>query len=415
MNMKRIIFAVLCVFFVSLLPAIEIEGVFGIYRVVLHDNAGTFSLYMENAKNNKYVPILNPLDSSSGTRFYLKSGSLVYVLSKSAGVPVSQYLTETGFRVEYTVKNIAIVNFDFSFCSSETGELNEFADIIIVDAFVTNISKKTDSFALKAIFDTYLGESQAKNFSTKTIPIINEEISFLSMKDEKWIKTSDGINSMQFLLDGYNVTSPLSVTLANRDILLTDVWTPNLIPGRGYNSLFSFNNSAVCIHWDSSRISPQLQNAMHFYISAASNGYNPPDMNSLYFKEKNAEALSVDLIQVADIETEDGEGIIVEVKKPENIENIPPKVENPEIDKAVIQEKVVVTVEKTEPVEDTSIQDLNPYEYTLPLTQEQLDPAYIENLLEKIGNMETDSSEIDREEILRLNAELDAILEFLRR
>lgn len=386
--MKRIFFAFLCVFFIGLLSAAEIEGVFGIYRVVLHDKAGTFSLYMENSKNSKYVPVLNPLDSSSGTRLYLKAGSFVYVLSKGAGVPVSQYLTDNGFHIEYTVKNIALVTLDFSFCSSQTGELDEFADVITVDAFVKNITKKTGNFALKAVFDTCLGETVAKNFSTKIIPSINEEVSFLSMENDEWIRTSDGINSIQFLLDGDTVTKPLSVTLANRDILLTDVWTPNLIPGRGYNSLFSFNNSAVCIHWDSYRVSPQLQSTMRFYITAASDGYNPVDMNSKFFAKEEDGEDSEDLMDVQEQDIEDVEKL---------------------------EEKVVVPEEKVEPIEDDSIQDLNPYEYTQPITSEQLDPVYIKQLLEKIENMETDSSDIDREEILRLNAELDAILEFLRR
>ena len=53
--------------------------------------------------------------------------------------------------------------------------------------------------------------------------------------------------------------------------------------------------------------------------------------------------------------------------------------------------------------------------YDEPIKEEQLDPAYIEALLAKIESLEAESTEIDREEILRLNAELDAILEYLRR
>ncbi len=396
--MKRLLFTLLCLFTAFFLSAVEIEGVFGIYRVVLHDKSGTYSIYMENTKTSKYVPVLNSLDSSSGTRLYLKAGSFVHVLSKSAGVPVSQYLTDNGFRVEYTLKNLALVTLNFSFVSSQDGLLGEFADVIIVDMYVTNTSGKTDSFALKAVFDTCLGESVAKHFSTNTFPVINEEMSFSSMYADKWIRTSDSNNSMQFLLDGDTITRPLSVTLANRDILLTDVWTPTLIPGRGFNSLFSFNNSAVCIHWNSYRISPKLQSAVRFYITAASNEQIPSDTSAPFFSGGKAAEISADLMKVQ-------EQAVEEIIESPAVYDVTGK--EPVNDKGSLNSKTSVP--------DTSTQDANPFEYTEPIRQEQLDPAYIEALLAKIESLEADSTDIDREEILRLNAELDAILEYLRR
>lgn len=399
-NMRRLILSLLCLFFTCLLCAVDVEGVFGIYRVVLHDKSGTFSIYMENAKNSKYVPVLNSLDSSSGTRFYLKAGSFVHVLSKSAGIPVSQYLTDTGFRVEYTVKNLALVALTFTFVSSDDGKLGEFSDVIIADIFVTNTSGKTDSFALKAVFDTVLGESVAKHFSTNSFPVINEEMSFSSMYVDKWIRTSDGNNSMQFLLDGDTITRPLSVTLANRDILLTDVWTPTLIPGRGFNSLFSFNNSALCIHWNSYRIAPKLQSAVRFYITAASNEQNPANTSSSFFTGGKAAEISAEIMVVQ-------EQAVEEIIEPPVVYDV--------TGTAPVNDKGSLENPKKTPVDDTSIQDENPYVYDEPIKEEQLDPAYIEALLAKIESLEAESTEIDREEILRLNAELDAILEYLRR
>ncbi len=399
-NMRRIIAILLCLFITSLLCAVEVEGVFGIYRVVLHDKSGTFSIYMENSKTSKYVPILNSLDSSSGTRLYLKAGSFVHVLSKNAGIPVSQYLTDTGFHIEYTIKNLALVTLNFTFVSSEDGVLGEFADVIIADIYVTNTSGKTDSFALKAVFDTVLGESVARHFTTKTFPVVNEEMAFSSMYADPWIRTSDGTNSMQFLLDGDTITRPLSVTLANRDLLLTDVWNPTLIPGRGFNSLFSFNNSAVCIHWNSYRISPKLQSAIRFYITAASNEQTPADTSSSFFSGGKAAEISTEIMTVQEMAIE-------EIIEPPVVYEVTGK--TPVDDKGSFQQP------EKEPVDDVSVQDTNPYEYTKPITQEQLDPAYIEALLAKIEGFESDSTDIDREEILRLNAELDAILEYLRR
>ena len=45
---------------------------------------------------------------------------------------------------------------------------------------------------------------------------------------------------------------------------------------------------------------------------------------------------------------------------------------------------------------------------------EKLDPSYVQALLDKINSLESDASSVDREEILQLNAELDAIMNKLR-
>ena len=48
------------------------------------------------------------------------------------------------------------------------------------------------------------------------------------------------------------------------------------------------------------------------------------------------------------------------------------------------------------------------------LSKEKLSQEYVQQLIERISNLEDSGSDIDREEILMLNAELDAILEVLR-
>ncbi|HBG36319.1 MAG TPA: hypothetical protein DDW88_04555, partial [Treponema sp.] len=85
--------------------------------------------------------------------------------------------------------------------------------------------------------------------------------------------------------------------------------------------------------------------------------------------------------------------------------------ENPLSDEASLEKKVGLE----EPFDDLSVQAENPYVYTKSITSEQLDKAYIEALLAKIEALENDDTSLDRTELLKLNAELDAILEFLRK
>ena len=52
--------------------------------------------------------------------------------------------------------------------------------------------------------------------------------------------------------------------------------------------------------------------------------------------------------------------------------------------------------------------------YIMNMTKEQLTPEYIQALIERIEELEKDTSAVSRQELLQLNAELDAILMYLR-
>ena len=75
-------------------------------------------------------------------------------------------------------------------------------------------------------------------------------------------------------------------------------------------------------------------------------------------------------------------------------------------------------VQKPAPVTGTAtVQEYKPYTGSYPLssvTKEQLDPDYIQNLLDRIADLESDPALVDKAEVKRLNEELDAILAILR-
>ena len=48
------------------------------------------------------------------------------------------------------------------------------------------------------------------------------------------------------------------------------------------------------------------------------------------------------------------------------------------------------------------------------VTEEQLDPEYIQNLIDHIAQLKNEEGQIDEKELARLNSELDSILTKLR-
>lgn len=376
--MKRILVVIIVLFFcIYSIFALDYEQVFGIYKIILHEKPGTFSLLM-NRGDYKYIPIISSLDSSSSTKFYVKIDNKVYVLSKKTGIPVSQQLLPNGMQLIYTVKDKALITLDITFANSTDGQLSENSDIICFNITIENLDTISHDFSLKTVFDTCLGESSGCHFSTETFLQINDEMEFTSMFADKYIRTSDLKNSIQFLLDGNTITRPLSVVLANKDFLNTEEWTPKVKSGRGFHSLFSYNNSAICIYWNSEQLKTKEKQNSRFYISGARNELKPADINAMYFSEG--------------LDVKNSKEIIVNTVSPELLVDSSQGVQKPESSNAVI------TANNNDIV----------------VTREMLDEDYINGLLQRIEEMEKDVSKVDKNELAALNNELDAILRKMR-
>ncbi|HUH45477.1 MAG TPA: hypothetical protein VLZ44_09965 [Treponemataceae bacterium] len=374
--MKKKLTIILC-FFVSLLAfAAQQEKRFGNLKVVLHDVSLTHSLYFIDAQTEKMIPVFDTIDASSNNRFYLQTDLMMYSLTKSSGVIGSQQFTENGFQVLYEITDLATILFDYVFSASPGRNTDDF-DLLSLSVQIVNKAKKTQNFALKAVFDTHLGEKAQTHFSTQLEPIIKTEMNFSRLVEEAWIKSSDGLRSIQFNFPE-SVSFPSFARLANKDFVLAQTWDMNGVAGRSFNSVYSYNNSAIALYWAAQKTDPERKAFFQLSLSFAQDSLNP--------------------YRVVSTKTE-------KEKSPE------PVLEKPSLDTTIIEEKSGLE----EPLDDLSVQAENPYAYTKSITSDQLDKAYIEALLAKIEALENEDTSLDRTELLKLNAELDAILEFLRK
>ena len=71
-----------------------------------------------------------------------------------------------------------------------------------------------------------------------------------------------------------------------------------------------------------------------------------------------------------------------------------------------------------EPVKDNKAEvpvEKPDFEFIVPpVSDAQLDPEYVQDLIDRINSLQSDPDLVDHEEVSRLNAELDAILLKLR-
>jgi hypothetical protein len=161
----------------------------------------------------------------------------------------------------------------------------------------------------------------------------------------------------------------------------------------------SYNNSALAVNWPEMYIDSLNTESCTFYISVATDGNIPAGKKFLTALEIGKTAFPNSEVVLENVQpkkapvpeaTELTEKEIEEAKKPAEtiVTEIP--VDQGRREKEEIKQEIVVS-------------------------KEQLDPQYIQDLLDHIAALENEEGAVDSEEIKRLNAELDAIFDELRK
>ena len=348
----------------------KIDVSLGCVRMSFRPKIGSFNIFVID-ENNKEQSVFSTQNEFSASSFYLKCGKEIYKLNSASGVKTETLQTETGAVVKYTISNVAKVSIFFDFMKSD--EQNDY-DMIKISAEIENLGTRQKKFALKGVFDTVLGEKDLNHFFSSENKAINTEKLYRTMKDERWFVSKNDKYSMQFLLDGVDITPVECVLLGNKTTFDSNAWIPNLKTEKSFDSFVSYNDSEVCIIWLEVSILPNEKDSFVFYIAFAANGEKP---QGNYFIGDKKE--------------------VVEVKK----------------EKPVVK-KEVVKVPEEENVKETKKEIPNVKFDVATLSREKLSQEYVAGLMERIANLEDSGKNVDREELLMLNAELDAILEILR-
>jgi len=312
------------------------------------------------------------------------------------------------------------------------------ADVLRVSAYLVNLGKKKQKFSFKGIFDTVLGEPSGSHFMTATKDFIDKELQFDSMDGEKWIRSSNGETSIQFLLKGKGIMPTHEVTLSNKDTLAKNSWVPSVKQDRSFNSVLSYNNSALCINWPEIELEKHDSKVITFYISVGTDSELPAGDEFLAALEEGRTVLREcepkdfsDMLAMDDEEKK--------VKKPRKdalgakwwigMPNIASYYEDEEEIDETTADSDDSEAKKTDSSNDSVESSNKEKAASMPkkkkdktkqidepivITEEQLDTKYIHNLINYIKSLENDSELIDQEELNRLNKELDAILEKIR-
>lgn len=379
----------------------------GLVQVKVKQNLGTINLGVVN-ENEKVIPVLNTADEFTSTAFYLKTLKKTYTLRKDSNIRTAATRKKSGVSINYYLEKAFDVTVDF-----ETLASGEFGanDMLKVTYTLKNLGAKKDEFSLKAIFDTVLGESDSYHFYTSENLPVKSEVCYRTMQNQKWFVSKNKNAAMQFIFNGADTTAPELVALANYSTFQKNGWEPEMTSYRAFDTVLSYNNSAVGVIWPAAKLKPNGTCKYVFYIAVAPDGEEPAGHKFIFAEEpEKAEAVPEKVVVSAEKTNTVAEPVPAEIPAAVTAPVAAP-VPVAEPEPAVAEELLDLEPIAETPVEPEPVAE---EETVNGLTKKQLSPEYIQNLIDRITELEQDTSKINSEELQALNTELDEILSALR-
>nr|MCR5606724.1 hypothetical protein [Treponema sp.] len=226
-----------------------------------------------------------------------------------------------------------------------------------ISAVISNISNEEHEYGLCSVYDTFLGETSGLHFSTKNINSISNKVIFDNFENESYLRSSDGYSSIQFTASMNDTDAFEKVILASESDFSFNSWFPSVAIGKPFTTVESYGDSVAAFYWKRSLLATGQNRIITFYVSAACNG-NVPE----YIREAS-------------------EAKVI-------------KVENA----------------KSNVIKETSLNANN-----AKINEEKIDSEYIQSLLDRIEMLKAgDENGASEEEIKKLNAEIDVILQMMR-
>lgn len=360
----------------------NVDVSFGTVRLRAKKTLGTFNISVLN-ENGKTIPVLSTSNEYVTSSCYLKAGKKIIKLNQDSAVKSYSRKTESGMQLAYVVDGIAIVVIDFDCFSSDPKNVD--IDSVKITTAVKNIGKKRETFEVKYILDTVLGETDRHHFYFADAQPVKSEYEFKNPSENDWFVSQNSNASMIFNFGVLDSSKASSVALANYSTLETKNWKPDMLTYRAFDTVLSYNNSAVGILWDEEKLSVDDSFSKVFYIT----------LSTLEGKIK--------------------ENPLKNTAKADSKKDVKPaKTENNQTDDSkVADEKPVINRPVNKPEEVEQIKEVEVETVKPDVPSYKLSNDYIFELLDRIEKL--DENSVNQDEIDELNRELDLIIELMRK
>ena len=294
MKLNKILFALLFYFLIiSFLYAnniIELNS--GHLKLKVFERTGSFCLYQlsTNGKNN-YVPLYEDVAHGKTNKFSVSLDGKIYRLERKLGKPLSIEKQDEGILITFNIKNKLHVTQMLSFVTDEYG--NTTGPLLKIVTTIENTQSKEANVALRAVFDTSLGEhTKRAPLATDLRERIVAETVFNPKIDSDSVIISSNKESACMFFFKHGVDMPEQVYIANWERMQPRKWLPTVVEGRSFNSKYLHDDSACLFIWPTKKLKPTeimtitTTIGYHDFIRSAK-GYNiQSDMSEDEVKKK---------------------------------------------------------------------------------------------------------------------------------
>ncbi|MEL3907590.1 MAG: hypothetical protein P1P64_01070 [Treponemataceae bacterium] len=224
----------------------------GSLKLIFYKQSGSFCLYRlsEIGKDN-WAPLYDDRALASTNSYSLLVGKKMYRAKKGLGKNVNVENNGNEILVTYTLAKNLFLNQRFYFSAQK---YNTSANVLCIETSFENTTGETVDVALRAVFDTNLGEKQRVSLYTDSQSIMSETNINLADSKMNYIASANSISACLFFVRLENQTTPSDIFVANWDYLQSMKWIPKCVEGRSFSTKYYNNDSAIMFVWAPKRL-----------------------------------------------------------------------------------------------------------------------------------------------------------------
>lgn len=286
-------------------------------KLVVFSSTGNFCLYnLSPIGKDKYVPLYDDRSLGRTNKFYVYKNKKVYELKKRLGKPVNIEANEDSINIIYEFDNSFYVVQKLSFTEKSYGTSGP---LLKIETTIENTSGETAEFALKALFDTNLGEKRKTPLYTDLrLGIFRETILEPKFEKDSAIISANSDLACLFLINHSEAQMPQVIYAANWERLQSTRWLPKVVQGRLFSTKYSHNDSALLFVWPKEILAHNEKLPVTMLIGC----YDFFRKNNNYTKKADYENFNINIPQVNSTDTQSKEDT---EKTPIKIDDMNPK------------------------------------------------------------------------------------------
>ncbi|MGF7109583.1 hypothetical protein [Treponema pedis] len=247
------------IFFISLISILcissgytkqktDYELISGNLKLKVFAATGHFCLYSLSPRGKGlYMPLYDDRSLGRDNKFYVLHNKKIYELKKKIGKPVKIEQGDDFINIIFYFTDKFYVTQKLSFTAQTYGTSGP---LLKIETAIENTCGTYADVALKAIFDTNLGENRRIPLYTDLrTGIFRETVLEPKFEKDSAVISANSDAACLFLINHTDASQVENIYIANWDRLQSVGWIPPIVQGRSFSTKYFHNDSALLFVW----------------------------------------------------------------------------------------------------------------------------------------------------------------------